>query len=101
MKFTAENRRITYSDNSEMALNSAQKIVFNNWEEGFNAYAAGIPITGNPHENHWAHKVRRVWREGWQAGAAVDRIAAEMISPRKYGAPQTKPENKCHTQPAN
>lgn len=106
MKFTSENRRIAYSDNPEMALNTAQKIVFNNWENGFDAYVSGVPVTGNPHENHWAHKVHRVWREGWQAAAAVDRIADELISPRRYtGLNKTKTKPKpiipCHTQPVN
>jgi hypothetical protein len=109
MKFSAENRRITYSDHSETALNSAQRLVFNNWEEGFDAYVAGLPVTRNPHQDHWAHKVRRVWREGWLAAEAVDRIAAEMNSPRDYSrshpASTTKTTNTmqppCHTLPAS
>ncbi len=74
---------MSFPDCSEISLTSAQRIVFAHWTAGFEAQARGIPLSGNPHFDHWAHKVRNVWREGWTAGAAVDRIAAELCPPHR------------------
>lgn len=79
MKISYDNRRLTVADCSEQALTTPQKLIFARWQAGFEAQGAGKPITDCPHFAHWAHKVRRVWMEGWNAGAAVDRMASQVL----------------------
>lgn len=78
MQISSENRRISVADDIDIALTQGQKIVFAHWEEGFDAQARGVRFEACPEFHPRAHKIRRVWREGWLAGAAVDRMAATM-----------------------
>lgn len=79
MRISIENRRLSVADDIE--LTASQKVVFSHWEEGFDAQGRGVPITGHTHIGQWAHKMRRVWQEGWNAGAAVDRFKANFLAP--------------------
>jgi hypothetical protein len=81
MKLSTDNRRLSISDNPELALTTAQQKVFANWEAGFEAHFRGIPFEGHPHPDHWAHKVRKVWKEGWLASAAVEKFKSEFLAP--------------------
>lgn len=76
-------------------LKPAQKLVFETWNAGFTAQELGWPISSCPNHSHWAHAVRKVWEEGWRAGAAVDRIAEELLPPHRKNKPL------CHTQLEN
>jgi len=81
MKLSIDNRRISVSDNPELALTKCQKQVFAHWEEGFDAQARGVRFEECPHTERGQHKVRNVWRQGWLSGAAVDRIKSTWLSP--------------------
>ena len=76
MKLSEENKRLTDTDNPELALTKGQQQVFAHWEEGFKAQGRGVPFEDCPAFNRFAHKIKRLWREGWLCGAAVDRIKA-------------------------
>lgn len=74
MKLSSENLRISVTDNPELALTAGQKKVFEHWEAGFDAQARGVPLEDCPVFHRFAYKIRKLWREGWLCGAAVDRI---------------------------
>jgi hypothetical protein len=81
MNISSENKRITVTDNPELALTENQKKVFAHWEAGFVAQASGARLEDCPVFNRYAYKIRKLWREGWLAGAAVDRIQAGWLAP--------------------
>jgi len=81
MRNSPENNRQSVPDHPELALTTAQKITFANWEAGFEAHARGIPLDGHPHSSHWAHKVRKIWQEGWNASASLEKIKSEWLLP--------------------
>lgn len=81
MKISSENNRITVTDNPELALTQGQQQVFKHWEEGFDAQGRGVRFEDCPAFSRFAHKIKRLWREGWLCGAAVDRIKAGWLVP--------------------
>ncbi len=83
MNISSENGRIRVTDNIDIALTPGQKVVFAHWEEGFNAQGLGVRFENCPHTQQGKHKVRNVWREGWLAGAAVDRLKAGWLPPHR------------------
>jgi hypothetical protein len=88
MNISIDNRRITVTDNTFLALTPGQKALFSHWEEGFDAQGRGVRFENCPHVQRGKHKVRNVWREGWLAGAAVDRIKLGPFLTRKFNAIQ-------------
>lgn len=93
MKISIDNKRITVTDNPELALTKGQKQVYLHWSEGFDAQGRGVKFEDCPVSGQFAHKIRRLWREGWLAGAAVDRIKVRFLSP-DHNPTQA---NQCHT----
>jgi hypothetical protein len=81
MKLSIENRRISVTDNIDLALTKCQQQVFAHWEQGFDAQGRGLPFESCPHVERGQHKVRNVWRQGWLSGAAVDRIKHGLLAP--------------------
>lgn len=81
MRLSEENKRLSVTDNPERALVKGQKKVFEHWEAGFDAQARGVRFEECPVFHRPAHKIKRLWREGWLCGAAVDRIKAGWLVP--------------------
>jgi len=81
MKISSENLRICVSDNPELALTKGQQQLFAHWEMGFDAQGRGEQLKDCPEFHSRAGKIRKVWREGWQAGAAVDRLKTGWLVP--------------------
>jgi hypothetical protein len=80
MKISKASVRLLRTDKSAPVLTSSQNIVFSHWLAGFEAQGQGIPLHCCPNFVHWQQKVKKVWREGWMAGAATDKISRELFS---------------------